>query len=202
MKWGPVGLFKTRKIKKRLGFFILYILGFFAWVIGLYCLEPNSNSWSLSRGRAFRHFLKLFGWTVTALFFFRLMGLYRAWIFQAQPGEIATAFLIKSVVFLYVKVFWPRIFPRVLPGLHLFFCPQCFQRQTFRFMPVSTRFGFFVTYLCGYCSCLVDSWGNQLFFPSGFSLRKIYPVLAGLLSFSMIVILCGFWFFDILWSFL
>lgn len=158
---------KKNKLLRLIGFLGVYSLGIFAWVAGLHCLETDAQGKPTLSGRKLRkHLFKLFLWTVEVILLYHVLGWYRGWILQATTFEIEMAFLVKSVVFLYIKVFWPRIFPEILPGLHVFLCPQCFQKQTFRFQPASFRFGFWVTYLCRYCSCLVDGWGRQIFYPA------------------------------------
>jgi hypothetical protein len=111
---------------------------------------------------------------------------------QASAGEVSTAILVKSVAFLYIKVFWPRVFPEILPGLHYFLCPQCYQKQTFRFLPVSLKYGFFVTYLCRYCSCLVNAWGEQVFYPLNVNFKKTLPSAAKALGPVVLALLLGF----------
>jgi hypothetical protein len=148
-------------------FILNYIIGFFYWLAGAHCwARESTEKLSLAYTRVLRHFFKVFLWALELCLLWNLMGVYREWLLKAAPGDIAMAFLVKSVIFLYVKIFWPRVFPEILPGLHVFFCPQCYKRQSFRFMPVSIRFGHYVTYLCGHCSCLVDGWGSQLFYPA------------------------------------
>ena len=147
-------------------FVLNYSIGFFYWLAGAHCWnERSAGKLSLVYAKALRHFFKVFLWALELCLLWNLMGVYREWLLKAAPSDIAMAFLVKSVIFLYVKVFWPRVFPEILPGMHVFFCPQCYKRQSFRFMPVSFRFGHYVTYLCRHCSCLVDGWGSQLFYP-------------------------------------
>lgn len=156
-----------------------YLLGFSGWAAGLHCLEIGKEGEAvLSYGKLARHSLKVFLWVLEILFVCQLLVMYCGWLFQATSAEKATALLVKSVLFLYIKVFWPAVFPKILPGLRLFFCPQCYQRQTFRFQPVSFQYGFGVTYLCRHCSCLVNGWGEQVFYPSRFPLKGLLPGLA------------------------
>lgn len=174
---------KKNKAANLLKFLVGYSLGFVAWVTGLHCLEEDGKGGLTLSGRKLsRHLFKLFLWTVEVILLYHVLSWYRGWILQATTFEIEMAFLVKSVVFLYVKVFWPRVFPEILPGLHVFFCPQCFQRQTFRFLPVSFRYGFFVTYLCRYCSCLVDGWGKQIFYPLSVPVHRATPAVMKLLG--------------------
>jgi hypothetical protein len=169
---------KKRKPSKLITFLMGYSLGFVCWLAGFHCLEVNSEGRvTLSPKKLRKHLFKVFMWTLELGLLFNVMALYRTWILGATTLEIEMAFIVKSVVFLYVKVFWPKVFPEILPGMHVFFCPQCYQKQTFRFLPVSFRFGFFVTYLCRYCSCLVDGWGAQIFYPLDVSFKKTWPSL-------------------------
>ena len=144
-----------------------YTIGFIHWVAGAHCWAEDLTGRLLPIfPKIFRHFFKVFLWSLEVCLLINLFGAYRDWLLKATPSEIAMAFLVKSVIFLYIKVFWPKGFPEILPGLHVFFCPQCYKRQSFRFMPVSPGFGHYVTYRCCYCSCLVDGSGNQVFHPS------------------------------------
>jgi hypothetical protein len=144
-----------------------YTIGFIHWVAGAHCWAEDLTGRLLPIfPKIFRHFFKVFLWSLEVCLLINLFGAYRGWLMKAVPSEIAMAFLLKSVIFLYIKVFWPQVFPEILPGMHVFFCPQCYKKQRFRFMPVSLRFGHYVTYLCHHCSCLVDGWGNQVFYPS------------------------------------
>jgi formate/nitrite transporter FocA (FNT family) len=88
----------------------------------------------------------------------------------------------------------------VLPGLSRFFCPQCFQHQIFKFTPISFRYGFFVTYLCRYCSCFVDGWGQQLYYPMEAPWKKIGFVLTRLLPVSLGVVVGGLVVSKFLWN--
>jgi hypothetical protein len=139
-------------------------------------------------------------WTLEIGLLLNLMGLYRGWILGASTYEIELAFLVKSIIFLYIKVFWPRVFPEILPGMHVFFCPQCYQKQTFKFLPVSFQFGFFVTYLCNYCSCLVNGWGEQIFYPVTLSAGKIKANLMKTIPAVLIAMVLGVGAFQWVWS--
>jgi hypothetical protein len=157
---------KRRKASRGAASFLAYLLGLGCWLAGFHCLqEDGRGALRVSARRFLRHWLKLFLWTFEVALVCRLSGLYLDWLFRASTSDKTTAFLVKSVVFLYLKVFWPRVFPEILPGFHVFFCPQCYRSQTFKFRPVSFQYGFFVTYLCRHCSCLVDAWGGQIFYP-------------------------------------
>ena len=93
-----------------------YLLGFLCWTAGLHCLEVDAQGHVALSGRKFlKHLFKLFLWAVEITLLYHLLAMYCVWLFQATPGEKATAFLVKSVIFLYVKVFWPQVFPEILP---------------------------------------------------------------------------------------
>jgi hypothetical protein len=184
---------RKSKITKFSQFLLGYCLGFSAWLAGLHCLEADAQgNVTLSTKKLLKYLFKLFLWTLEIVLVYQLLSWYRRWIMQASPFEISTAILVKSVAFLYIKVFWPRVFPEILPGLHYFLCPQCYQKQTFRFLPVSLKYGFFVTYLCRYCSCLVNAWGEQVFYPLNVSFEKILPSAAKALGPVVITLFLGF----------
>ncbi len=192
---------RKNKIPKFLKFFMGYSLGFFSWYAGLHCLEVDAQGHvAISSQKWARHLLKVFLWTLEIGLVFNLLMLYRAWILSATVGQIEMAIFLKSIIFLYIKVFWPRFFPEILPGMHVFFCPQCYQRQTFRFQPVSFQFGFWVTYLCRYCSCLVNGWGEQIFYPVTVSRREISPLLIKLLPCVLLASTAGWWACRTLWN--
>ena len=194
---------KRTKIPKPLKFLAGYLSGSIFWISGFHCLEVKpSGDVSLSSSRWTRHLLKLFLWTLAFSFVLDLLGLYRAWILNAAVPEIVMAVLVKSIIFIYIKVFWPRVFPTVLPGMRLFFCPQCYQEQTFLFMPVSLQLGFGVTYLCRYCSCLVNGWGEQIFYPLNVRVGRILSLVPKILPPALLACGAGFWFCRTLWNFL
>jgi hypothetical protein len=192
---------KKNKTPKLIQFLIGYSLGFFSWLVGFHCLvvDPQGRI-SLSVKKMRLHLFKVFMWTLELGLLFNLMALYRAWLLGATTLEIEMAFVVKSVIFLYIKVFWPRVFPEILPGMHVFFCPQCYQKQTFRFTPVSFQFGFFVTYLCKYCSCLVNGWGEQIFYPGNVSFKKITPSLVKTIPAVALAMGLGILTFQVIWG--
>ena len=194
---------KKNKTPKLFQFFMGYSLGFFSWLTGFHCLAIGAEGHvSISGKRLLKHSFKVFMWTLEIGLLLNLMSLYRAWLLGATTLEIEMAFLVKSVIFLYIKVFWPRVFPEILPGMHVFFCPQCYQKQTFRFMPVSFQFGFFVTYLCRYCSCLVNGWGEQIFYPVNIPLQKMTPSLAKIIPAVALAMGLGVLTFQMIWGLL
>jgi hypothetical protein len=193
---------KKKKTSKLIQFLIGYSLGFICWLAGLHCLIVNlQGNVSISRKRLRKHLFKVFMWTLEIGLLLNLMAIYRTWLMGAATFEIELAFVVKSVIFLYVKVFWPRVFPEILPGMHVFFCPQCYQKQTFRFLPVSFQYGFFVTYLCRYCSCLVNGWGEQIFYPVKMSDKKITPSLYKTIPAAALVMALGFAAYQAIWGF-
>lgn len=178
-----------------------FLLGFLAWVAGLHCLEADPQGHIRVSGRKLsKHLLKMFLWVLWISLVYQLLVAYCSWLFQATVAEKTTAFLVKSVIFLYIKVFWPRVFPEILPGFHVFFCPQCYQKQTFRFQPVSFRLGFFVTYLCRYCFCLVDAWGSQVFYPLQVPFKSVIPSMMKMAPAILAVLTAGVGVFKYLWD--
>lgn len=174
-----------------------YGAGFAYWWAGSHCFQKDpEGSWRLSSGKLGRHLLKVFLWSLELTLLFHLAHWYVLWLMDADNTQKLTAFLTKSVIFLYIKVFWPQVFPEILPGLHVFRCPQCYERRTFRFLPVSPQFGNFVTYLCTYCSCLVDAWGEQIFAPSGFKFGRAGAGLARTLPLVLGASLAGVLLFE------
>jgi hypothetical protein len=191
-----------RKKTRAFGFAVGYMAGFLSWLAGYHCLETESQGGvSLSWVKFLRHLLKVFLWAVELTLLFHVLGWYLTWLMLATGPEKVTALLVKSMVFLYIKVFWPEIFPEILPGLHVFSCPQCYQRRTFRFMPVSPRLGNYVTYLCRYCSCLVDGWGNQIFYPSNPKPRITAAILGKSLPAVGAALVLGIAAVEILWRY-
>jgi hypothetical protein len=191
---------KKKKTPQFIQFLMGYSLGFISWLAGLHCLLVDQGRVSLSGKRLRKHLFKVFMWTLELGLIFNLLSIYRNWILGATTFEIEIAFVVKSVIFLYVKVFWPRVFPEILPGMHVFFCPQCYQKQTFRFQPVSFQLGFLVTYLCRYCSCLVNGWGEQIFYPANISFNKVKPFLAKTLPAVGLALILGLATFRVIWN--
>ena len=158
-----------------------YSLGFLAWLSGIYCLYiGEKGSVGLSNPRLLKHLSKVFLWTLWLLFLLRSL----AWIREADGYGTLVFILLLPMLFLFLKLLFSRFFWIFLPGFHVFLCPQCFQSQVFRFQPVSFRFGFFVTYLCPYCSCLVNAWGEQILFPLPVSFVTVLPRLGMTVFFS------------------
>ena len=179
-----------------------YFFGLGSWVIGFPCLETAGNGrWRVSLPKLGKHALKLFLWAVAIETFARLGGVYRYWLRQGSSVPTALAFLIPAMIFIYIKVFWPRRLIEFLPGFRRFLCPQCFQYQTFRFTPFSFQYGFLVTYLCRYCFCLVDNWGEQVYYPLKMTWEKTAPLLLCLIPVSAGVILGALIVSKILWGF-
>jgi hypothetical protein len=159
-----------------------YSLGTLSWVFGFYCLELETDgALKMNLRHWIRHGLKLMAWVAALGLLAKTWPVYRDWLLSASAFDITLAFLVKGVLFLYIRVFWPAKLVDLLPGMRHFLCPQCLQKQAFRFTPVSFRFGFFVTYLCRYCFCLVDGWGRQIFFPSPVSFKRASGFLVRLI---------------------
>lgn len=186
---------------KKYLFLVNFLFGFLHWLAGSYCwLEDSEGNWNLVYSRWFRHLFKVFLWSLEIVLFIFIFAAYRDWLLKATPTEISTAFLVKSVIFLYIKVFWPRVFPEILPGMHVFFCPQCYQRQTFKFTPISIKYGNYVTYLCVYCSCLVDGWGNQIYYPAHRNFVDGWKKFAGTMLVSGLMVFGGIFFGYWVWG--
>lgn len=188
-----MGNSKRKKAFIRTGRLLLgYGLGSIAWAAGLHCLrvDPGGDP-VLQRPLFLKHLLKLLLWTLEIGLLYRLLVLYWGWISQAAGTMIAVSVMITAVFFLYIWVFGKKFLPRLLPGSHVFFCPQCYREQTFRFLPVSFQYGFFVTYLCRYCSCLVNGWGEQVFYPLGVPFKKILPCSIRILPVILAVLTAG-----------
>jgi hypothetical protein len=193
---------QKKKTSRLLQFLMGYGTGFICWLAGLHCLVVDSQGNVSISGKRFRkHLFKVFMWTLEIGLLLNLMSIYRNWIMGAAVFEIEMAFVMKSVIFLYIKVFWPRVFPEILPGMHVFFCPQCYQKQTFKFLPVSFQYGFFVTYLCKYCACLVNGWGEQIFYPVNVLFKKIKSSLLKTIPAAVLAMVLGFAVFRFIWSF-
>jgi hypothetical protein len=159
---------KTRKKKtpRWLQIPVGYGVGTLSWLLGMHCLEGTADGrWAPSARKTARHLWKVLGWTVGLVFFCHGFHRYFLWLMDADAGQKFLALLGKSVLFLYIRFFWPGLLTKILPGVRDFFCPQCYHHRTFRFLPVSSKFGNGVTYLCPHCSCLVDGWGGQIFYP-------------------------------------
>jgi hypothetical protein len=190
-------LFKTFQI------LLGYTLGTLSWAFGLYCLDQKADGTVKINGRHWvRHGLKLLAWVSVLGLLARAWPTYRDWLLSASALEVTLAFLVKGVLFLYVRVFWPSKLVDLLPGMRHFLCPQCLQKQTFRFTPVSFRFGFFVTYLCRHCFCLVDGWGRQIFFPSPVSFRQASKFLARLVPATLVFTAAGWLVSGWIWNLL
>ena len=169
-----------------------YGLGVSAWIFGLHCLETGKGaSLKISGQKWFFHNIKLLAWVIALLLLCHLWPVYRDWLLAATAAEITLAFLVKAVLFLYFRIFWPSLLIHLLPGVRTFLCPQCLQKKIFRFLPVSFQYGFFVTYLCPYCFCLADGWGRQILFPSSVTFRQTSAFWPRLMVSGLGMILLG-----------
>lgn len=195
-----MGTSKRKSGIARTGNFLLgYALGALAWILGLHCLrlDPNARP-VVQRSRFLMHFLKLSLWTIEIGLVYRVLVLLGDWLYQTRDLEAGIALLGLTVIFLYIKIFWPWVFPKILPGFNVFFCPQCFQKQIFRFLPVSLQYGFFVTYLCRYCSCLVNGFGEQVFYPLRVPFKRIVLCSTRMLPAILTAMVLGFYLFRII----
>lgn len=178
-----------------------YGLGTLSWALGFHCLRTDeSGDVSLNRRQWVRHGLKFLAWVTALSLVARIWPVYQNWILNTAILAVTIAFLVKGMIFLYVKVFWPSKLVDLVPGLRHFFCPQCLRKQTFRFTPVSFRYGFFVSYLCRYCFCLTDGWGRQIFFPSTASFRRSSIFLTSLAPMTLVLTALGWLISGWIWN--
>jgi hypothetical protein len=155
-----------------------FAIGFFSWLAGLHCIEMDSNGNAhLSPKKFLGHALKVFLWVlgITLLYEILGMGLGRLRLAPALGG--VGVLLVWFVLFIGLKFFRKGAYLWVLPGFHRFSCPSCYQSQSFRFQPVSIQLGFWVTYLCPNCACLVNGWGEQVVYPIKVPFGKLTPCL-------------------------
>lgn len=185
----------TEKKKKTPGpaaFWIAYLTGTFLWMVGAHCLEGvGKGSVGLSWSKLRKHLFALCLWSLSLTLLFHLFRDYSQWLMDSDNSQKLTALLVKSVLFLYVKVFWPQVFPMVLPGVRYASCPQCYQKRVFRFLPLSVRLGNGVTFLCRHCSCLVDGWGEQVLYPSESGSGTVWEGLWRTFPWAFAVIVAG-----------
>ena len=177
---------KKNKTPKALRYLIGYGLGFSCWLIGAHCLQAAAEgAFVISWKRLVRHLVTVglavlgLGLALEWLFF------YRFWILPVSVGLVLVVVLM---FFLYKKAFWQKPIATILPGFKVFLCPQCYQKQAFFFTQASFQYGFFVTYLCRYCSCLVNAQGEQILYPQAISSGKISPLLSQLAIFTAMVL--------------
>ncbi len=155
-----------------------YTIGLFAWLAGLHCMEvdPNGNV-HLSLKKFAKHFLKVFLWALGIGLLAQLSGAYLGRSGKSPAWGLAVVLLVWAVLFLVLRFVKKGSFLWVLPGFHRFSCSQCYQSQSFRFQPVSFQLGFWVTYLCPNCFCLVNGGGEQIVYPVKVPLGKFTPGL-------------------------
>lgn len=152
-----------------------YGFGFLSWFAGCHCFEEDSKgNTHLLWHKILRHLIKVFLTAAGIAFLFRLLG----GLASGVKLECYLVGLTLLVFLLYVRVLAPHLFTMILPGTHVFLCPQCYRRQVFKFLPVSFRYGFWVTYLCPNCFCLVNGWGEQIFYPARSTFKKLAASLA------------------------
>ena len=155
-----------------------FAIGFLAWFAGFHCMEmdPNGNA-HLSSKKILGHALKVFLWALGITLLYEILGKGLGRLGLAPGLGILGLLLVWVVLFIGLKFIKRGAYLWVLPGFHRFSCPQCYQRQSFRFQPVSFNFGFWVTYLCPNCFCLVNGWGEQVSYPLKSTLKKLAPGL-------------------------
>lgn len=193
-----------RTIKKGPGYWALmtaFLLGSINGILGLHLVEEGpGGAPGIRRDRSFRHLARLFLMGSLVALSVGVCEAILVWVPRASGYSILLSFLALPSLYLFLEVLWPGAFGRVLGIRRSFLCPQCYQRQDFRFQPVSFQFGSWVTFLCPYCSCLVDAWGGQVLYPSSLTAAKILesswrtalPSLAALvLGASFVVWLSG-----------
>jgi hypothetical protein len=125
------------------------------------------------RDKFFRHLSRLFLAGLLIALFARSCEAVLVWVSQASGHSILLFLLALPSLYLFLEVLWPGSIGKVLGIRRSFLCPQCYQRQDLRFQPVSFQFGSWVTYLCPYCSCLTDAWGEQVLYPSSLTAAKV-----------------------------
>lgn len=153
-------------------------IGFLAWFAGFHCMEmdPNGNA-HLSTKKILGHALKVFSWALGITVLSEILGRGLGRLGLAPGLGILGVLLLWGVLFTGLKFFKRGAYLWLLPGFHRFSCPQCYTRQSFRFQPVSFKFGFWVTYLCPNCFCLVNGGGEQVSYPLQTTLKKLWPGL-------------------------
>lgn len=190
---------KTPKILKII---IGFGAGFWCWLAGLHCLEAGGDNFPFSWRKFSRHLVHVFFWVFGTTFLYYALRCYLKWAVTAPRLGVVLSLLPPAALLAGLWFFGRRFLFFVLPGFHEFLCPQCYQRQNFRFLPVSFQYGFFVTYLCPHCACLVNGWGEQIFYPQPVPLQKLIPVLFKSCPCVLGTAVLGLGFNVILWNFL
>ncbi|GEM_PF-1460585 len=174
-----------------------YTIGFFAWLAGFHCMEIDPNGIAhLSTKRFAKHLLKVFLWVLGITLLYEIIGMCCGCLKPPSVLEEAGFFLVEllliwAVLFAVLRFVKNGAFLWVLPGFRKFSCPQCYQTQAFRFQPVSFQFGFWVTYLCPNCACLVNGAGEQIVYPIKVSLNKFMPGLLKSVPGVLVAIVLG-----------
>ena len=196
----PTQKAKTSKIPRIL---IGFCAGFLCWSTGLHCLElDGAGNLSLSGRKFWNHLTRVFFWVFGIAFLYHAFRCYWRWSMTAPRFEVIFSLLLPVALLVGLWFFGRRFLFFVLPGFHEFLCPQCYQRQTFRFLPVSFQFDFFVTYLCPHCTCLVNGWGEQIFYPQNIPFEKLTPEILKLCPCVLLAAVLGLGFNVILWNYL
>lgn len=169
-----------------------YTIGFFAWLAGFHCIEVDSNGNAhLSTPKFAKHFVRVFLWVLGIGLLAQVSGAYIERSGRPAALGLAVVLVVWAVLFLVLKFVKKGAFLWVLPGFHKFSCPQCYQSQAFRFLPVSFQFGFWVTYLCPNCACLVNGGGEQIVYPIKVSLGKLTPGLVKSVPGVLVAVVLG-----------
>src|SRR5689334_18984811 len=95
-----------------------YLVGTVFWLFGTHCLEGRQDgSWSPSFKKVLGHWLKLSGWALGLILLVHGFQRYFDWFLDADPGQRFLALLGKTMLFLYIRLFWPGLLTRLLPGV-------------------------------------------------------------------------------------
>lgn len=191
------------KIPKIFKVLIGFGAGFSCWLAGLHCLEADGpGNITLSWFKLWKHLVRVFLWTFGIIFLYHALRCYLKWMVTAPRFGVVLSLLLPAALLIGLWFYGRRFLFFIVPGFREFLCPQCYQRQTFRFLPVSFQYGFFVSYLCPHCTCLVNGWGEQIFYPQSISFKKLTPVCFKEAPFVFFAVVLGLGFNVIIWNFL
>lgn len=177
-----------KTIKKGPSFLALaaaFGVGSLCGIFGLHLIqEAAGGEVGIRRDRFLRHLVRLFGAGVLIALSIGSADMLDR-VLRASGYSTLLLFLFLPFAYLVLQVLWPGFLGKSLGTHRSFLCPQCYQRQDFRFQPVSFQFASWVTYLCPYCSCLANAWGEQVLYPSALTVTKVLkdawrPVLPSL----------------------
>ena len=174
-----------------------FFLGSVNGILGLHLIQEGpGGGLGIHRGRFLRHLAVLFLAGLMIGSVLQTLGWIHAWVREASGHSLLVSFLFLPSLYVLLEVLWPGFLGKVLGTRRTTLCPQCYQIQVVRFQPVSFQFGTWVTYLCPYCSCLTDAWGEQVLYPSSLKLAKVLTkawrtVLPSLMALALGVELVG-----------